>query len=120
MINTFTLPLVEYFGNNASAWTKTFCVFGVIAIIAFLFTFFGTKERVGAAESAVDEVPFKEGVKALFKNKYWMMMTRMLALLYPFLSLRSGTKRYENVSLSSFFLYNSSCRELGILQITGR
>ena len=41
-------------------------------------------------------------------------------LLYPFLSLRSGTKRYENVSLSSFFLYNSSCRELGILQITER
>ena len=30
-----------------------------------------------------------------------------------------GTKRYENVSLSLFFIYNSSCRELGILQITG-
>lgn len=41
-------------------------------------------------------------------------------LLYPFLSLRSGTKRNENISLSLFFLYNSSCRELGILQITRR
>ena len=41
-------------------------------------------------------------------------------LLYPFLSLRSGTKRYENGCLSLLFLYNSSCRELGILQITGR
>nr|DAE87114.1 MAG TPA: hypothetical protein [Caudoviricetes sp.] len=41
-------------------------------------------------------------------------------MLYPFLSLRSGTKRNENVSLSLFFLYNSSCRELGILQITRR
>ena len=30
-----------------------------------------------------------------------------------------GTKRYENVSLSLFFIYNSYCRELGILQITG-
>ena len=30
-----------------------------------------------------------------------------------------GTKRYENVSLSLFFIYNSFCRELGILQITG-
>ncbi|MGO5444808.1 plasmid mobilization protein, partial [Faecalimonas sp. LCP19S3_D12] len=39
----------------------------------------------------------------------------VLSLLYPFLSLRSGTKRNENVSLSLFFLYNSSCRELGIL-----
>ena len=43
LINTFTLRLVEYFGNNASAWTKTFCVFGVIAIIAFLFTFLEQK-----------------------------------------------------------------------------
>ena len=31
-----------------------------------------------------------------------------------------GTKRYENVSLSLFFIYNSFCRELGILQITER
>ena len=32
-INTFTLPLVEYFGNTPSAWTKTFMVFG----LPFLF-----------------------------------------------------------------------------------
>ena len=94
LINTFTLRLVEYFGNNASAWTKTFCVFGVIAIIAFLFTFFGTKERVGAAESAVDEVPCKEGVKALFKNKYWMMMTGMLALFFLMYSVNGGSTVY--------------------------
>ena len=50
-INTFTLPLVEYFGNNVAAWTKTFVVFGFVAIAAFLCTFFGTKERVRAAEN---------------------------------------------------------------------
>ena len=44
----------------------------------------------------------------------------VFALLYPFLSLRSGTKRNENVSLSLFFLYNSSCREHGILPIARR
>ena len=46
IINTFTLPLVEKFGNDASAWTKTFCVFGLVAVAAFLINFFGTKERV--------------------------------------------------------------------------
>lgn len=30
LINTFTLPMVEFFGNNASAWTKTFFVLGII------------------------------------------------------------------------------------------
>lgn len=34
-INICTLPLVEYFGDNASAWTKTFCVLGLLAVIAF-------------------------------------------------------------------------------------
>ena len=48
------------------------------------------------------------------------MMDPVPHFLYPFLSLRSGTKRYENVFLSLFFLYNFSYRELGILQITGR
>ncbi len=28
-INLVTLPLVEFFGDNAAAWTKTFCVLGV-------------------------------------------------------------------------------------------
>ena len=49
-----------------------------------------------------------------------VVLAAILPFLYPFLSLRSGTKRYENVFLSLFFLYNSSYRELGILQITGR
>ena len=65
-INTFTLPLVEYFGNNASAWTKTFVVFGFVSIAAFLCTFFGTKERVRANETGeqkVEEnVPFVTGI----------------------------------------------------------
>ena len=67
-INTFTLPLVETFGNNASAWTKTFCVFGLVAVAAFLINFFGTKERVKPASAGedgkVEDVPFKEGIKA--------------------------------------------------------
>lgn len=55
IINTFTLPMVEYFGNNASAWTKTFCVFGILAVAAFLLNFFGTKERVKAAGTEEDK-----------------------------------------------------------------
>lgn len=97
-INTFTLPLVEYFGNNASAWTKTFVVFGFVAVAAFLFTFFGTKERVRAAENEgevqVEDVPFVTGIKALFKNKYWIMMTCMLALFFLMYSVNGGATVY--------------------------
>lgn len=67
-------------------------------MIAFLFTFFGTKERVKAAAhdengQAVD-VPFKEGLKALFKNKYWIMMTCMLALFFLMYSVNGGSTVY--------------------------
>ena len=97
-INTFTLPLVETFGNNASAWTKTFCVFGLVAVAAFLINFFGTKERVKPASAGedgkVEDVPFKEGIKALFKNKYWIMMTGMLALFFLMYSVNGGATVY--------------------------
>ena len=97
-INTFTLPLVEYFGNNAAAWTKTFVVFGFVSIAAFLCTFFGTKERVRAAENEgevqTEDEPFVTGIKALFKNKYWIMMTGMLALFFLMYSVNGGATVY--------------------------
>lgn len=97
-INTFTLPLVEYFGNNAAAWTKTFVVFGFVAIAVFLCTFFGTKERVRAVENEgevqTEDVPFVTGIKALFQNKYWIMMTGMLALFFLMYSVNGGATVY--------------------------
>ena len=97
-INTFTLPLVEYFGNNAAAWTKTFVVFGFVAVAVFLCTFFGTKERVRAAENEgevqTEDVPFVTGIKALFQNKYWIMMTGMLALFFLMYSVNGGATVY--------------------------
>lgn len=96
-INMCTLPLVEYFGDNASAWTKTFCVLGLLAVIAFLINFFGTKERVKPAASEdgkVEDVPFATGIKALFRNKYWIMMTGMLALFFLMYSVNGGATVY--------------------------
>lgn len=96
-INICTLPLVEYFGDNASAWTKTFCVLGLLSVIAFLINFFGTKERVkpaGAEEGKVEDVPFGTGIKALFQNKYWIMMTGMLALFFLMYSVNGGATVY--------------------------
>lgn len=98
IINTFTLPLVAFFGNSTSAWTKTFCVFGLLSIAAFLINFFGTKERVTAVTGTdgkrADPVPFLTGIKALFHNKYWMLMTGMLALFFLMYSVNGGATVY--------------------------
>lgn len=96
-INICTLPLVEYFGDNASAWTKTFCFLGLLAVVAFVINFFGTEERVkpaGTEEGITKTVPFATGMKALFKNKYWIMMTGMLALFFLMYSVNGGATVY--------------------------
>lgn len=98
VINTFTLPLVQAFGDNLSAWTKAFVLLGILAIVAFLFNFFGTKERVkpivNEETGKAEDVPFVDGIKALFKNKYCLQMTIVLCLLFIMYSITAGTAAY--------------------------
>lgn len=95
-INTFTLRLVSFFGDNASAWSKTFGVFGLISVVLFLITFAGCKERVKPAvkNGEVQNVPVKEGFISLFKNKYWIIVTVMLALIFISMALYGGATVY--------------------------
>lgn len=127
-VNLCTLPLVEYFGDNASAWTKTFCVLGLLAVVAFLINFFGTKERVrpsgtvqdkDAGQAAAD-VPIMTGIKALFQNKYWIMMTGMLALFFLMYSVNGGaTVYYAKDILGDRNLVSTINGIFNIVQIAG-
>lgn len=95
IITNLTLPLVEFFGNNLSAWTKTFAVFGILAVIVFMITFTGTKERVVPAKDTKQEkVPFVKGIRLLFQNKYWMMITITLVFIFINYSLNGGAAVY--------------------------
>lgn len=96
-VNMATLPLVEFFGNNAAAWTKAFAVLGVLAVAAFLLTFAGTKERVHSVaeiNGETETVSFAEGIKSLFANKYWLMITGVLALFFLYYAVNGGTTVY--------------------------
>lgn len=95
IITNLTLPLVEFFGDNASAWTKTFTVFGVLSIVIFLITFTGTKERVKpTVQSKQEKVPFVKGIRLLFCNKYWLMITLTLVCIFIQYSLNGGAAVY--------------------------
>lgn len=94
-INTFTLKVVNLLGNTPAAWSMTFIIFGALSIAVFLFTFYFTKERV--LDDPVDEqddVPVIEGFKALFKNKYWYIMTFSVVAMYFSLTLYGGAGVY--------------------------
>ena len=77
VVNAATLPLVEFFGNDAAAWQKTFLIYGIVAIVLFLTVFFTTKEAVTetAEESGkVEKVNIKDALISLLKNKYWIQL----------------------------------------------
>jgi GPH family glycoside/pentoside/hexuronide:cation symporter len=78
-ITMLTLPVVNALGGGQKGWTLAYLAFGIIACILFFITFFFTKERVGTAaevgHSNKENVPVLEGLKGLFKNKYWVILT---------------------------------------------
>lgn len=94
-IKTCTLPLVGLFGNTPTAWTMTFVLFGLIEIVTFMITFLFTKERVGSAtEKDAHVVPVKDGFKALTKNKYWLLATVNLILIFVAMGVNGSAEVY--------------------------
>lgn len=72
-VNMLTIRLVNSFGGGKPGWSMTFILFGTIAVALFFITFLTTKERV--KPSVVQkEIPLKRGIKALFRNKYWILV----------------------------------------------
>ena len=62
-----------------------------MAVIVFMITFTGTKERVVPAKDTKQEkVPFVKGISLLFQNKYWMMITITLVFIFINYSLNGG------------------------------
>lgn len=78
IVSNLTLPLVEIFGGDQSGWVTTYTIYGIVGVMLFLLTFKVTKERVGVVEANREEVkekiPFKVGIKALLRNKYWVII----------------------------------------------
>ena len=56
-------------------WIKVAVIFGLISVLSLLLLYKVSKENVQIVEKSEDEdVQFVEGLKILFKNKYWVIM----------------------------------------------
>ena len=84
-INIAVPTMTAAFGGGAQGWRITFAIIGAISSILFILTYFNTKERVSASVQQSDNIPLKVGFKALFKNKYWLLI-----LVYAVLSYTSS------------------------------
>ncbi|MCR5397175.1 MAG: glycoside-pentoside-hexuronide (GPH):cation symporter [Lachnospiraceae bacterium] len=79
------IPATNALGGTQSAWIKVGAVFGLFIALALLLCFLRAKEsavdaKVVTSETEQDDeepVPFKEALKLLFQNKYWVMILLM-------------------------------------------
>ena len=115
IVSKFTLTLVGHFGqgNEQMGWTWTMVVFGVLAIILFILTFFATKERIQPPKS--QQKNSIKDLEYLFKNKPWVLIAiaTVFQLLYAVMRGTSTPYYFKyyvleqqifniNLSISSF------------------
>lgn len=73
VIAILLIPITNMLGGTQSAWIKVSVIFALISLLSLLVLYKVTKENAHIVEKSED-VTFGEGIKMLFKNKYWVIM----------------------------------------------
>ncbi len=87
IVNVFATNAIATIGTDGAfwTWTKLTVVLGLVEVVMLLICFFGCKEHVGensTGEVVIKEVPFKEALPALMKNKYFFLQALLFMLIY--------------------------------------
>ena len=78
--------------NEAKGFQGTMVVFGIMAIIMFLTTFYTTKERVSPPKEQKTNV--KNDVKDLLTNKPWLVLLCVGIISLAYVAIRYGSIMY--------------------------
>lgn len=84
IVSVGTTGFVAALGNGASAWQKIFITYSILAVVLFMITFLFTKERVKTqhGNDSKESIPVVKQVASLFKNKYLLIITFVMLLVY--------------------------------------
>lgn len=74
--------------NEAKGWSRFFMIVGAAAIIFFLITFFGTRERVLPPKNQKTNV--KQDLKELVTNKPWLILLATTITFILFVAVRGS------------------------------
>lgn len=80
IVASLTLPFVRVLGNDQRAWIIVTSIYSLVAMGLLLCTFKFTKERVVVTSESNKKIPVLKSLKALFQNKYWLMVLGMWTL----------------------------------------
>ena len=98
------IPITNLLGGDQAAWIKVAVVFALIAALALLILYKSSKEVASAQANpeADEDVPFMDGIKMLFQNKYWVIMLFLHFFINISYSLSSsGGTYYANYILGN-------------------
>lgn len=107
-VQVFMLPIILSVGNGDKAVGIEMVMtwLAIIGSVMLLITFFTTKERIIPKPEQKSSV--KEDLKDLFKNKPWVIMLSVTALIFITLAMKGGSYVYyfnnyvDEASLKSF------------------
>jgi GPH family glycoside/pentoside/hexuronide:cation symporter len=94
-VGVLTLPLVNSLGggNDAKGYMLTMLLYGVLATVFFLFTFFNIKEITledQAQKASRQKAAFAQGLKAAKGNLPWLLVLLSTMVLEITLTMRSA------------------------------
>ncbi|OCT15192.1 hypothetical protein A8709_13900 [Paenibacillus pectinilyticus] len=78
-----TTGFVKALGDDGGAWQKTFIIYAIIAVVMYLITFFGTKERVKIVPKTEVGKPAttKMRIVSMLKNQYmWIVFVLSITM----------------------------------------
>jgi len=90
IVSATLLPMVKGLGggNDAKGWQLSFVVYGAAAIVFFLITFFGTKERVQPPKNQTHSI--KKDLYELVTNGPWLILLATTITFILFVAVRSS------------------------------
>lgn len=118
LVQGLTNPLVQYFGqgDKVAGYRGTMMLFAVAAVILFIITFLGTKERVVAPKRK--KLELKEDLIDLLKNRPWLILFCVGLSFVTMTTLKQGVTMYyfsyyiNSPSLAGIFLVISTLAAL--------
>ncbi|UCE08005.1 MAG: MFS transporter, partial [bacterium] len=90
IVSATLLPMVKALGagNDARGWQLSFIIYGIAAVIFFLITFKGTRERVQPPKNQQSSI--KKDLYELVTNKPWLILLATTITFILFVAVRSS------------------------------
>ena len=118
IVQNTILRATDALGGDERAWQIVVAIYALAGLILHLFCFFFTKERVKDANTEHKKINIKLEMKAILKNKYWLlgMGSTFFTLLFTSLFGSAGVY-YANGVLGDSNAFSNIASAMSVFQL---